>query len=619
MTSKPSPPFRRIRKALQTQITARWFAILDLGCVMAGLIFGRLAPHLAGEFLAIAFIPWGIRLISGQFPFRRTHLEGWVALFWATALLGAAISYQPGEAWAKFWLISAGILLFYALAGQPAQNAPLMAALVCLFAAGTALYFLMANDWVLFPAKLTVLNQVGLWWMKVRPVWEITRLYHNIAAGIIAFSLPFTAWLAFTAWRSKRWLAGTGLIFMGGLTLLGFLMTTSRGALLALFAGCMIGGFLWAVGKNLPFLPNPFIARYTTSLALLLVVFAACAFLFLAGPINLVESDPALSSSGSRLELFGTAVQLIADFPFTGGGLSTFPGMYSRYILGIPDFFYLSSHNLYLNIAHEQGPLGLLALAGFYLTIFIRLVRAKSLPIPMLGIAAITGLLIIMLHNLVDNILDDPGFAFLLFALPGVIAAILPQALAAPTSNQLPRFNWQSNKFRGAVIGILAVLIVAMGFRQPLMAAFYANRGALRMAQVELAGFPATQAAQPSSTAELSLAQVDFEQALELNPGNRTANHRLGLLAMKKLDFQSAAAALEAAYQSDSGHRGINKALGLSYVWLGRYEQALPLLRTIPESGTELDIYIWWWPTQNRPDLAEKATEMVHRLNLSPK
>ena len=101
---------------------------------------------------------------------------------------------------------------------------------------------------------------------------------------------------------------------------------------------------------------------------------------------------------------------------------------------------------------------------------------------------------------------------------------------------------------------------------------------------------------------------------INIRTANRTANHRLGLLALQRLDFSGAAIFLEKAHQVDSGHRGISKALGLTYVWLGQYEQARALLRDIPEAGRELDTYSWWWTTQNRPDLAEKAADMVKKL-----
>jgi hypothetical protein len=81
-------------------------------------------------------------------------------------------------------------------------------------------------------------------------------------------------------------------------------------------------------------------------------------------------------------------------------------------------------------------------------------------------------------------------------------------------------------------------------------------------------------------------------------------------------DFAAAAVYLEAALAGDPHHRGIVKSLGYTYAWLGQLDAARPLLEQIPEAGQELDTYRWWWGTQGRPDLSQRALEM--RKSLSP-
>ncbi|MFH1635861.1 MAG: tetratricopeptide repeat protein, partial [Chloroflexota bacterium] len=71
---------------------------------------------------------------------------------------------------------------------------------------------------------------------------------------------------------------------------------------------------------------------------------------------------------------------------------------------------------------------------------------------------------------------------------------------------------------------------------------------------------------------------------------------------------------LEAAFQTDPEHRGVRKNLGYSYAWAGQYEKALDVLAPIPEGESELNVYIWWWGTQGRADLSERAQEMVRLL-----
>ena len=86
---------------------------------------------------------------------------------------------------------------------------------------------------------------------------------------------------------------------------------------------------------------------------------------------------------------------------------------------------------------------------------------------------------------------------------------------------------------------------------------------------------------------------------------------------MLRQDFKTAAANLETAYQEAPNHRGIIKSLGYCYVWLGDMDKAQKLLDQIPEAQDEMKVYIWWWETQGRPDLSEKASIVVSQLDPS--
>jgi hypothetical protein len=47
-------------------------------------------------------------------------------------------------------------------------------------------------------------------------------------------------------------------------------------------------------------------------------------------------------------------------------------------------------------------------------------------------------------------------------------------------------------------------------------------------------------------------------------------------------------------------------------------EKAQVLLRQIPEAAEELDVYIWWWTTQQRSDLSAKARLALETLQNPP-
>jgi tetratricopeptide (TPR) repeat protein len=158
-------------------------------------------------------------------------------------------------------------------------------------------------------------------------------------------------------------------------------------------------------------------------------------------------------------------------------------------------------------------------------------------------------------------------------------------------------------------VSLFAIRNSQFAIRDSLLSAWYADLGAVQMSQVELAAFPSGKWDDGSQVAALSPAEDLFEQALQLDPNNRTAHHRLGLIATLRRDFPTALAHLEKAHQLDPSHRGIRKSLGYTYVWLGKFDLARQVLAQIPEAQQELDVYIWWWGTQSRPDLSAQAKE----------
>ena len=131
------------------------------------------------------------------------------------------------------------------------------------------------------------------------------------------------------------------------------------------------------------------------------------------------------------------------------------------------------------------------------------------------------------------------------------------------------------------------------------------------MARAELVGWPTNQWDSGGDLGRFDQATALLERSLALDPNNRTANHRLGLIAMVGREYETAVAFLETAVMETPEHRGIVKSVGYSHVWLGDFDQALVYLRDISESQAEMTIYSNWWNRQNRPDLASKASEMV--------
>jgi O-antigen ligase len=598
---------------LREIVRSRWFAIADLLIVSICAAIWTLQPGVGWWPLLLALPPWITRIAAGTLPFTDLRIDLPLAIFVVTAGIGVWAAYNREAAWTKFWVIIAAILLFYALANQPRANLWLVAGYLALLGVVMAGYFLLTHDWQAQPAKIDLLNRLGFWWMSVRPTVHAQPVHPNGAAGVMAIFTPFLLAIGSRAWKEKHKVV-FAFVFMGsGVLIFSFLLTTSRGAWIAL--SLVIGlSLAWFLDRILSGLIG---IRSGIFLAvLLMILLAAVIALALLYPDRLVDLAGALpgpNSTVSRLDLVASALKLIADFPFTGGGLGAFPGLYSQYILVLPFYILPHSHNLFFDIALEQGILGLLAcanlLAGAVWTLIIR--KDGEL---FLRWAVLASLGVLVLHGFVDDLAYNFAGAPMLFVLPGMAYLLAKdQGIPAASKTHRPGQAWQLASALFLAIIFAASLFATrnsqFAIRDSLLSTWYADLGAVRMSQLELADFPSGAWDDGSQIAALTPAADLFQKALHLNPNNRTAHHRLGLIALLNRNFPTALAHLEIAHQLDPAHRGIRKTLGYTYIWADHPEQAAQLLATIPEAKQELSVYIWWWRAQSRPDLSARAEQ----------
>jgi cytochrome c-type biogenesis protein CcmH/NrfG len=162
-----------------------------------------------------------------------------------------------------------------------------------------------------------------------------------------------------------------------------------------------------------------------------------------------------------------------------------------------------------------------------------------------------------------------------------------------------------------AVVLVGVCLLKLNGIRSE----WYADLGAVEMAQVELAAFPSNKWTDPRLMPPLGAVQSLLRSSLQYDPNNESANYHLGLISMLEQDFESAAAQLDRAHQVVPNHRGIIKKLGYCYVWLGDLDKAELLLAQIPEAKSEMEVYSWWWSQHGRPDLANRASQIAALLD----
>lgn len=596
-----------------------WFALLDVALVAGAGAAWYVRPELGAWPLAVALLPWLIRLLHRRFPFQRTPLDGLFLVFMLTAALGVWAGYDPQRAAAKFWLILDGVLMVYALAGQPRENRWWVAGGLGGYAVAISGYFFLTHDWRVDPGNLESLTRLGLAWMNLRPDLGLRALHPNVVAGMLVLTMPYLAATALQAWRKGR--RGLAALPAGGLAFTAFalLMTSSRGGWIALIAAFGLWG-LWAGSSFLaPGKPEQRLGTFLTVLSILALIGVVGVAASPGGLVGLLDRLPGPSSTGSRLALFQAMFFLIGDFPITGGGLDAFPGLYSHYILGSPTFILEHGHNLLLNITLEQGlagglaAFGILGVSAWLLIQGIRRRAGTQSSSSLLLWASLAGMAAVFIHGLVDDPLYGSRGQMLLWVAPGVALAVLSHGRRAADPRP-PKAAVDPVVWLAAAGAAVSLGISLWAFRNPLQAAWFADLGALEMARIELSDFP-TDRWDDGSEAEALLPVLEtFEQAIRFDPDNRTAHHRYGLAAVLLRDFNAAIAYLEIAYEAAPDHPGIRKALAFAYAWAGDREGAMALLPLVPEARSELNQYVFYWRALGRDDLSQIAEALERNL-----
>jgi hypothetical protein len=475
-------------------------------------------------------------------------------------------------------------------------------------------------------------------WMSIRPSFHLPVLHPNTLGGMMALILPFILAFGIYAWHQRqiRWVQLA--VVSGAITAGGLLFTSSLGAWLALAVGLGCW-FTWAASgtlkKKLP------LSQKVIFVGLMLVVL----FISLLMVLFILRSEAGQEASATRLGLAQQTLFLIEDFALTGSGLATFPALYAQYIQVTPVFFAAYS-NLYLDIWLELGFFTFAAtvalLGGSFWLLFKRsaFIVEKSKPgtVPtkgeIIGIrrkrrrsrkpkkvtsqemilfqwATFVSLVVMALHGLIDDALYGAHASPLLFFAPAMAILVTRRRESVSTA---PGVVWRRRWAIG--VGVTAVLLAGLffGYRQKVEAQWVANLGSLALARAELDGWPTNRWDAGDNLERFDEAAALFEQALVIDAQNRTANHRLGVIAMVKRDYETAVTHLEKAEAATTTHRGVTKSLGYSYVWQGQFDEAGQTLAVIQESRAEMATYSNWWKRQNRPDLAMKASEMLALL-----
>jgi O-antigen ligase len=519
-----------------------------------------------------------------RFPLRRTPFDIPLAIFLLTAGVGVWAAYNRSTAWNKFWLIAAGILLYYVIATRKQSDIWTVVGILSTCSAALAVYYFISPS-------------------AIEP---------DTVAGILAVIFPFTITWGINRWRKHLMLQVLVALILCGFMAFTMVVSKERG----LWLGLAILVVLLSLAVRFRKIVNSrkmAVIIYTIALTCILI---GAVFTTLPATHGTVEKF--LPSLGPRLEGITNTAYLAVEYPLIGGGLGSYAGLYSRYILVIPYLFLQHGHNLFLDVAVEQGWIGLAALLWIFIgsawLVFREWANEKNdTDQVVLRVAVLCSIFLLVIHNLTEDALYSSQGVVCLFIVPG-LSFLESRKTFEPAHTPDAGATVKRNRWLVNIVVSGITLLLVIGFWRPLAGVFYSNLGAVEMARVQLKDWPAEGADGATLLAVTGPAESTFLKALKYNPKQATALYRLGMIVSERGDYERVKQYLSQAYEVYPAHYGIRKLLGYGYLWLGDVEKAASLLNPDSETLKELDSYAHWWTTQNRSDLSMLAQQASSRL-----
>ncbi len=517
-----------------------------------------------------------------------------LALFLFSAFLGVWPAYDRSQCWSTLIALGAGGLLYVAVSRLAVSRRWQRAITAVIVLAGVllSLYFVTQYARFGYPEKVRAISRLGAFIGQIAPsVGEWAPSANSVATfleGVIFLAVA----LAFTG---KKLVWRVGAIIGAGLIGLALLMSASRGAWLAVVAASA----MWAALYWRP-------ARTGTTIgaigALGLVI-----YVIVQGDITALGDIPIIDRTlapmfirPDRLEVYRGSVYLIQDFPLTGIGLGgQFAMIYYKYALLIQHAFLTYSHNLYLEVWLEQGLLGISAWLWLMAALYqAARTHAKS-GADLLYQATWIGLTAAFVHGISDARQYVSVWCwFPFFGLLGLNAAV---SLRRTRAKSRGRQHWI------LPVGVMGVFLIIVAVSlHPLTATWRANLGCILQARGEL--LESMGDGERSALRRQAIAH--YQRAIQISPHDRTAQQRLGLMLVDEARFSEGVEHLEIAWQAAPKNTTTHKALGLSYVWVGKLEQAQSLLQNVPDIVYELNIWGGWRYSQGQVEQSLNAYRM---------
>lgn len=603
-------------------LSANWFPLFDVGCAALACSIWLFRPQIGLLPLLIGLLPWLIRLLTVHRISIATPFDIPLVVFMLTAGIAVWTSFYRPAASEKLWLIVGAILLFYSFANwsviSSEESGRIQSWLLAIAGAATSIYFLVSHDWNAYPPKFMILSNLGPSLQSFLPIRNLATFHPNVMAAVLAVLMPFSAAAVSIEWRIKK---GSGLTFLSLLlfiiVLFGLLLTTARGAWIALSVGIILVGWWWVTGQ-LPVRQKRNRKILFIGIPVTFIVLLVIGLVWIAkGWIDLVEWLPDTEASLLRMELYLKSLTLLNDYFAFGAGLDSFMMQYSSYALLSHVGFSTHSHNLYIDVVIEQGIVALLSLLWMWLLAGEAILRLlsddrsnqssetetykvldnhqetleKSVAIDNQGItlgAAGISLLVLILSGLVDDAIYNSR-AVILFFLP--LAFTVPQLKNMPVLARRKKLGLVS-----LVVGL--VLMAVIVWWRPITSRFISNLAAVRQSQIELGLYSWPEyPIQDAVRRQVDLEQViaGYERAMELDSSNASANRRLGQIELSLGRYEAALEHLTNAYEIFPGDNATRQLLGEALIVSGHVEAGRKAWQGINQEQNQLALREYWY------------------------
>lgn len=272
---------------------------------------------------------------------------------------------------------------------------------------------------------------------NINPEDVMTRVYGtlqpynpNLFGGYLVASLPCLFGVGVLRLLDKDYKNAGVFLILAFITSVALILSGCRGAYIGFLAimVCFFGflaKFIWVSNKEI-------LKTIYLSILGLILIFSTCVVLFVSSIRTRIFSIFAMrgdSSTSFRFNVYQSAINMVKDNWLLGIGVGNqnFREIYGLYMR--TGFDALSAYSVFLEIAVESGIFALLAFLAFLGTLAHKAIKfiliGKNLKSSAIVAIALTSVIAVMVHGLVDTIFFRPQVQFIFWTMVAFISAEL--------------------------------------------------------------------------------------------------------------------------------------------------------------------------------------------------